>query len=146
MEVAGKAMKSVKVLALAAGLAAALLLAGCTTANEGTVGTPLFSSGDIAPLQLHATSAEDGGWTMEITTRGPQLEQAVVVFADHSVETAELSGVTATLSSANPALMCVMVKVAKDDYWYFDKDYWYFDKSGQMMTPEQGEQWYHVDW
>jgi hypothetical protein len=126
---------------------AGALLGSCSTANVSGTAGPLFDSSDIAPLNLTTSSTADGGWEMDIVTRGVQLDEAVVVFTDGVTEVAHLNGVTeATLTSNHDGtLACVMVKVRKGDYWYFDNgksDYWYFDSAGQMMPESVGEQWY----
>jgi hypothetical protein len=100
-------------------------------------------------VNLTTSAAADGSWEMDLVTRGAHLDEAVVVFTDGVTETAQLNGVTtATLSSNHSGtLACVMIKVLKDDYWYFDNakgDYWYFDKSGRMMPESEGQQWYQV--
>jgi hypothetical protein len=122
-------------------------LAGCSTANVSQASGPLFDTADIAPVNLTASSAADGSWQMDIVTRGPQLAEAVVIFTDGVTEHAELAGATtATLSSShNGTLACVMVKLLKNDYWYFDNgknDYWYFDGAGRMMPASEGARWY----
>ncbi|MDQ3022775.1 MAG: hypothetical protein M3R04_00085, partial [bacterium] len=134
---------AVVAIATACALASIVLpLSGCSTLNVSDNAEPLFDAGDIAPVNLSVPSLAGGGVSVEIDSRGPALAEGMMVFADGSMEEATLSGVTTVWESVNTVpLVCVMVRVQKDDYWYFDNskgDYWYFDNTGQRMTMEQG--------
>jgi len=138
--------------ALLIALASVVLpLSSCSTANVSAASGPVLDSSQIAPVNLQVSQTA-AGWSMDVTTRGPQLEQAVIVHTDNTEETATLSGTSAQLSSSNRApVACVMVMVSKNGgYWYPDGastaggsgDYWYFDSAGQLMRPEDGAKWY----
>src|SRR5688500_373565 len=88
-------------------LCALALAGGCSTLNVADTANPLFDASEIAPVNLQVSSLDDGGWSMELDSRGPELTEAVLVYADGTTEVAELSGMTATvLSESTLQLVC----------------------------------------